>query len=261
MGYTLLFRLDAPMQSWGYQSRFNHRDSGSEPSKSGVIGLLCAALGKRRDESHPDNRGLPSLSTLTRLRMGVRVDRPGVLKRDFQTAGGGDWRRPDGTREPYGVARAGNPGLPTATTERFYLSDACFLIGLESADRELLEQLQEALRLPRFPLYLGRKAFAPAGAIVLPNGGIVNLGIEEALSTAPWYARSAEEAERKRKEIEAAATTGVVTMLRTVLDAPFRSTSYVRCDVPLDFAERRFTIRNVQYGEVELTADMVKEGV
>ena len=61
---TLLLRLAGPMQSWGTQSRFTIRDTGYEPSKSGVIGLLCAALGKPRDESHPDNQGKPMLSTL-----------------------------------------------------------------------------------------------------------------------------------------------------------------------------------------------------
>src|SRR3990172_4719032 len=42
---TLLLRLVGPMQSWGTTSRFDQRDTGKEPSKSGVIGLLAAALG------------------------------------------------------------------------------------------------------------------------------------------------------------------------------------------------------------------------
>ena len=46
---VLLMRLAGPMQSWGTQSRFLHRDTGREPSKSGVIGVLCAALGRPRD--------------------------------------------------------------------------------------------------------------------------------------------------------------------------------------------------------------------
>jgi CRISPR system Cascade subunit CasD len=54
---TLLFRLCAPIQSWGTQSRFLARDTGLEPSKSGVIGLICAALGKPREERVGD--GLP----------------------------------------------------------------------------------------------------------------------------------------------------------------------------------------------------------
>jgi len=75
---TLLLRLAGPMQSWGTQSRFDHRDTGLEPSKSGVVGLLCAALGRPRAADGSD---------LAALRMGVRVDREGVLKVDYQTAG------------------------------------------------------------------------------------------------------------------------------------------------------------------------------
>ena len=63
---TLLIRLIAPMQSWGVQSNYTVRDTGLEPSKSGVIGLLCAALGRPREADVAD---------LTAVRMGVRIDR------------------------------------------------------------------------------------------------------------------------------------------------------------------------------------------
>lgn len=46
---TLLLRLAAPLQSWGIDSKFDIRRTGREPSKSGVIGLICAALGIKRD--------------------------------------------------------------------------------------------------------------------------------------------------------------------------------------------------------------------
>ena len=47
---TLLLRLAAPLQSWGIDSKFDIRRTGREPSKSGVIGLICAALGIKRDD-------------------------------------------------------------------------------------------------------------------------------------------------------------------------------------------------------------------
>ena len=78
MTSTLLLRLAGPMQSWGTRSRFTERDTELEPSKSGVIGLICAALGRTRTESVDD---------LSQLRMGVRVDFQGTLSRDFHTAG------------------------------------------------------------------------------------------------------------------------------------------------------------------------------
>ncbi|MEK7721143.1 MAG: type I-E CRISPR-associated protein Cas5/CasD, partial [Elusimicrobiota bacterium] len=76
---TLLLRLAGPMQSWGTTSRFDNRDTGKEPSKSGVIGLLAAAMGIDRE-----NR--TDLEPLTLLVMGVRHDRPGIPKYDYQTA-------------------------------------------------------------------------------------------------------------------------------------------------------------------------------
>ena len=78
---TLLLRLTGPMQSWGTASRFSERDTGPEPSKSGVLGLLCAALGV-------DRADWDRLNPLTFLRMGVRHDRPGIPRYDYQTAAG-----------------------------------------------------------------------------------------------------------------------------------------------------------------------------
>ena len=41
---TLLLRLAAPLQAWGADSKFETRKTNREPTKSGVIGLLAAAL-------------------------------------------------------------------------------------------------------------------------------------------------------------------------------------------------------------------------
>ena len=76
---TLLLRLVGPMQSWGTTSRFDDRDTAKEPSKSGVLGLVAAALGI-------DRENWVELEPLCHLCMGVRHDRPGVPKRDYQTA-------------------------------------------------------------------------------------------------------------------------------------------------------------------------------
>jgi len=63
---VLLLRLMGPMQSWGTQSRFSHRDTDLEPSKSGVIGLLCAAMGKPRDD-------LETIEKLAKLKMDILI--------------------------------------------------------------------------------------------------------------------------------------------------------------------------------------------
>lgn len=167
---TLLLRLSAPMQSWGTTSRFDERDSQLEPSKSGVIGLLCAALGRDRAEPVDD---------LTALRMGVRVDREGLLMRDYQTA--------TGVMIATGKVEADR----TVVSPRYFLADAAFLVGLEGEDGALLAALRAALRAPRWPLALGRKAFVPAQPVWLddaPFHGLHPGSLEEALSAQPRIA-------------------------------------------------------------------------
>lgn len=143
---TLLFRLVGPMQSWGVSSRFSIRDTGTEPSKSGVIGLVCAALGKPRDQSTMEDE---EFRQLARLKMAVRVEREGVLKMDYHTA--------------QEVAIASGKGTkPTELSWRYYLSDACFVVALEGDDEALLHRINAALKAPHWQLSLGRKAFLPS---------------------------------------------------------------------------------------------------
>src|ERR1035438_5195667 len=37
--------LDGPLQSWGFESRFERRRTALFPTKSGVVGIICAAMG------------------------------------------------------------------------------------------------------------------------------------------------------------------------------------------------------------------------
>lgn len=134
--HTLLLKLEGPMQSWGYRSRFDHRDTALEPTRSGVIGLICAAMGIARGED---------LSRFTALRMGVRVDEGGRVARDYQTAK--DVIKADGS-EP-----------ETVVSNRDYLADASFTVGLECDDLRFLQEIADALRNPRWFLFLGRKSF------------------------------------------------------------------------------------------------------
>jgi CRISPR system Cascade subunit CasD len=160
---TLLLRLAGPMQSWGVQSRFGIRDTGLEPSKSGVIGLLCAALGRPRTAP---------LDDLTQLRMGVRVDREGRLSMDYHTA--------------QNVYKASGGIKDTEVSRRYYLADAIFLVGLEGNDLSLLTHLHAALRDPVWPLYLGRKAFVPSPPVWLPDGLRADEDLLTALKTYPY---------------------------------------------------------------------------
>lgn len=158
---TLLLRLAAPLQAWGADSKFETRKTNREPTKSGVIGLLAAALGLRRDESE-------ALTRLTELRFGVRVEREGQLLVDYHTAKTQSKKKSD-KKKSY-------------VTYRHYLQDAVFLAGMESADTALLQQLQQALLHPAFPLYLGRRSCPPTLPLCL---GIRPGSLQEVLQAEP----------------------------------------------------------------------------
>jgi len=153
---TLLLRLAAPIQAWGADSKFDRRITSREPTKSGVIGMLAAALGRRRDEPIDD---------LAKLGFGVRIDQPGQLLKDFHTT------RHTVSKPPY-------------VSVRYYLMDAVFLVGLEGASN-LLSKLEAAISEPVFPLYLGRRSCPPAGRISL---GQRETDLERALREELWQA-------------------------------------------------------------------------
>lgn len=210
---TLLLRLTGPMQSWGTTSRFDQRDTGKEPSKSGVIGLIAAAMGIDRDEKWI------VLEPLARLVMGVRHDRPGIPKRDYQTA-------------QHIISADRSKIHETAVTTRDYLADAAFLVGLECEDRSLLKRIYTALQNPVWTLALGRKSYVPSEPIWIENG-LLDAPLHEALAQWPWIS-STRKWEKPPEQLlvsfESDDGSGVLKM-----DQPLSS-----------FAERRFGTRFVR---------------
>jgi CRISPR system Cascade subunit CasD len=213
---VLLFRLAGPMQCWGVQSRFSVRDTGREPSKSGVIGLLCAALGwQRQQETFTFGEREMSLAEFARsLTMGVRVDHEGRLAKDYHTA--------------VNVAKAGGGIKDCEPSTRYYLADYRFLVGVESADVELLKRLDAKLRTPNWQLYLGRKAFVPCPPVPLcadDPPSIQDGELETVLKKFP------------RNDTREA--------LRFVIEVNY-GTGEPRTDQPVSFARREFNVRHVQ---------------
>lgn len=208
---TLLLRCVAPLQSWDIQSRFGVRTTEREPSKSGIIGLLCAALGRPREEP---------LDDLASLKMGVRVDREGIILRDWHTAGKGGYLKASGSVE--------RKNLITST--RYYLSDAFFLVGLEG-ERLLLQTLHNALANPCWFLFLGRKSCPPSLPPYLPDG-LQEQPLLDSLKSYPWLGTNP-------KQYEA------VDRVRIVLESS--DGSQIRSDQPLSFIKgnRQFVTRRV----------------
>lgn len=220
---VLLLRLSGPFQSWGTRSRFDERDSDLEPSKSGVIGLISAALGIAREDWKEN------LEPLTKLRMGVRIDKSGILKYDYHTA--------------QEIISADESKIhSTAVTKRYYLSDATFLVGLEG-EYELLTKIHSSFLNPVWALYLGRKAFVPSPGIYLKDGLIKDMYLEEALAAYP-YLPTLESDEKEKIKIP--------EKLRYVLEAKSQEGAIRMDQLASSFAERKFVSRYVQFDSKKL---------
>jgi CRISPR system Cascade subunit CasD len=173
---------------------------------------LAAALGI-------DRENWTDLEPLTRLTMGVRHDRPGVPRRDYQTA-------------QHIISADRSKIHETAVTTRDYLADAAFLVGLKWEDRSFLERTHAALRAPVWQLALGRKSYLPSEPICIENG-VQDTPLRDVLTRWPWIAslrKWEEPPERLLVSFESKDGSSVLKM-----DQPLSS-----------FAERRFGARFVR---------------
>lgn len=180
----LVLRLAGPMQSWAGASMFNRRETLTEPTKSGLVGLLAAAQGRRRTEPIED---------LLELTFAVRTDQPGTLLRDYHTVS--DYRGlplPSAAVTAKGIQKLTSPAKHTGVTERFYLQDAVFVVAVAAPD-PILDTLIDAVRHPAFPLALGRRACPPTYPLLLTPTGEPDPAswpgtALEVLTQVPWQA-------------------------------------------------------------------------
>lgn len=148
--------------------QFVIRDTHNQPTKSGVVGMVAACLGRPRGAD---------ISDLSALRMGVRVDQPGAPMRDFHTVS-----RTDGKTLP--TASGDKKSDTTAVTERWYLVDAVFLVTL-TGERSLVESIAAAIDDPVYSPVLGRRSCIPTGRM---NLGVHEEDPESLLVEWPWEA-------------------------------------------------------------------------
>ena len=231
---TLLLRLAAPIQAWGDESKYDIRQTYHEPSKSGVIGMLAAAMGLRRDSDE-----ISELSSS--LRMGVRVEMPGIMIKDFHIALAPKYTsKGDVRHETDGSVIMEN--APYVTT-RYYLCDACFLVGLESEDHALLEKLEKALVAPCFPLYLGRRSCPPTQPLLL---GLRSESLIQVLHNEPWHASDWYRSRRSTRR------------LRIIIETPKGAPAWHSLhDEPVSFnpVHRRYDFRGIDKEQYVIIKD------
>lgn len=231
---VLFVRLEGPLQSWGERARWDVRDTRLEPTKSGLTGLIACCLGWGLDQ---DDR-IPELSSAFRL--GVRVDRPGTPIRDYHTVEGGVLSA-EGKIKINATSR-----LPeTVVSHRDYLADARFLAAL-TGTAEVLDLIEDALRRPVWPPFLGRKSCVPAAPFFPAIAGRPSRGrfpsLFEALACFP----------RLEEDDTSSSKRFVIEVDSPDTPLPDNPIWQRRHDVALSFRYRQFAYRDVAEGQGRL---------
>ncbi|GAA2814986.1 type I-E CRISPR-associated protein Cas5/CasD [Kitasatospora paracochleata] len=221
---VLALRLAGPLQSWGATSRFARRTTENAPTKSGVIGLLAAALGIDRTDDH-------ALAELAMLRFGVRIDQPGTRLRDYQTAQHFD------------------TGESMPLSERFYLADAVFVAAVEGP-AQLAERMHAALRTPAYLPYLGRRSCPPSRPVefhVDHDGDLAAV-----LGRLPWQAATWHQ-QRRRHHPTVDLTVLIEAAAGHPDEPPVRGDTLRDQPLSFDPRRRRHGLRTVHSGTVTVT--------
>jgi CRISPR system Cascade subunit CasD len=193
----LLLWLQAPLQSWGHDSKFGRRDTLDFPTKSGVLGLICCAMGKAGEQTeflaefaplsqtalsfvrkrkrrfvyfHLDwkckNKFMYSQEYIEKLASKyvenkLKIAREPLL-RDFHMVGSNyDDKDPWQTLLIPKTAEGKKAvGGGAKLTYRYYLQNAYFAVILE-VPSDKAEMLTAGLQTPVWDLCLGRKSCVP----------------------------------------------------------------------------------------------------
>lgn len=163
--YMLLW-LEAPLQAWGHDSRFGRRDSLDFPTKSGVLGLLCCAMGAGGKQTEWLERwadlDMQVAAYVPADRARQALPRQSML-RDFQMVGSGyddqdPWQNLLIPKTSDGRKAVGGG---TKMTYRYYLQDMAFAVAMQAPIEEV-DTVLAALHAPVWDLYLGRKSCVPS---------------------------------------------------------------------------------------------------
>ncbi|MCX6992063.1 MAG: type I-E CRISPR-associated protein Cas5/CasD [Kiritimatiellaeota bacterium] len=171
----LAMMLDAPLQSWGFASRFQRRTTALHPTRSGILGMVCAALGVPKG-SNTEKEWLAQLESVRLMVLAIQ-------------------RLPEGCRQPLDIRRLEDYHTVSGTrrasgaisgdaviSHRQYLLDAKFGVIL-AGPHSTLKPVAEALRNPRWGVWFGRKNCIPAAPIVrglmaTPQEALAALGLD-----------------------------------------------------------------------------------
>lgn len=151
----LALRLEGPLQSWGFDSQYNRRNTGLMPTKSAIAGMCCAALGWSRGSTEEQEFlvkfGEVKMTAIAIPRNGVKKELPVRRLQDYHTVQ--NTKTADGKNKDCHI------------TQRQYLTDSSFGILIEGAS-PLLKQIADALANPVWGIWLGRKTCIPSAPVL-----------------------------------------------------------------------------------------------
>ncbi len=146
----LILKLHGPMQAWGQATFEGRRPTAPFPGRSGLLGLVGACLGLRRE----DGTRLQALSDS--VRFAVRCDTHTPMGKPARVVKITDYHTVKDARESY----QGLKSHETIQTWRDYLCDAAFTVAVWTRPGSdfLLSELGKSVRAPRFTPFLGRRS-------------------------------------------------------------------------------------------------------
>ena len=160
----LALRLEGPLQSWGFDSQYNRRNTGLMPTKSAIAGMCCAALGYGRG-SGSEKKFLASFGEVKMTTIAIPRY---VLKKELPIRRLQDYHTVQNTRRASGTINN-----DCVLTHRQYLEDASFGVLL-SGYANLLGEVVNALADPKWGIWLGRKTCIPSAPVLAGLWGNCN---------------------------------------------------------------------------------------
>jgi CRISPR system Cascade subunit CasD len=152
----LVFQLRGALASWGEAAVGDYRATMDSPTASALSGLMCAALGLRRE----DEASIQAVHSGYLLSVGVYAT--GHMLRDYHTAQVPSRTLLKGSRHATRKDELSfrRTDLSTILSTRDHVQEVDYLICAQATEAApfTLEALRQALERPAFVPYLGRKS-------------------------------------------------------------------------------------------------------
>lgn len=230
----ILLWLEAPLQSWGYDSKFNRRDTLDFPTKSGILGLLFCSMGATGEQSDllADFADLrQTVISYQYCKLGKLLPKQPLLH-DFHMIGSGYdendiWQSLLVPKTAEGKSPVGGG---TKLTHRYYLQDAIFSVILEIPACHA-EEIVQSLENPAYPIYFGRKCCVPSD--------FVYRGIFETEEDACHAASIIAEAKGKDRNTSDNTEAWSLKEVFKVVDGVEEGDSFTLNDVPVQFGTNK----------------------